>query len=356
MEKQDWDFLRELMAAPSPSGYEQPAQRRLRQEMEGVADEIRTDFMGNVIVRIRGKREDAPRVMLAGHCDEIGFIVQHIDDNGFIYFNPIGGIDQHIVPAQRVYVHTASGPILGVVGKKPIHLMDTKDRETVVKFKNQYIDIGTSSKTETEKLVAIGDPVTFTAELEVLQGDRLTCRAFDDKAGAFVVAQVMKEIRRLGGATADVYGVFTVQEELGLRGAKASAYGVAPDVGIAIDTTFASDCPDIDKKEVGEMKLGGGPIIARGANINPKVFELLRSIAREKAIPVQVEAIARGTGTDANVIQTNRDGVAAGLVSLALRNLHTPAEVISRTDMENAVKLLAAAVMRIERREDFIPE
>jgi endoglucanase len=355
MNQHDFDFLKELVEAPSPSGFEQPAQRRLRSEMEGVADELRTDLMGNVIARVRGKRKDAAKVMLAGHCDEIGFIVQFIDDNGFIYFQPIGGIDPHIVPGQRVKIHTATGPVLGVVGKKPIHLMEPKDRETVVKFRNQFIDIGAADKEGTEALVAIGDPITFAVTLERLQGDRLTSRAFDDKMGAFVVAQVLKEIHRRGGADADLYGVFTVQEELGLRGAKSSAYGIAPDVGIAIDVTFASDCPEIDKKELGELKIGQGPILSRGANINPRVFQLLTATAREKGIPFQVEAAARATGTDANVIQVNRDGVAAGLVSVPLRYMHTPVEVLCEADLDNTVKLLAEMICRIGTREDFIP-
>ena len=216
MNKKDLKFLQELVETPSPSGFEQPAQRRIRKELEGIVDELKTDLMGNVIACIKGKGKNNPRVMLAGHCDEIGFIVQYIDDSGFIYFSPIGGVDPHLVPGQRVHIHTDQGPVLGVVGKKPIHLMEAKDRETVVKFKNQFIDIGSPSKDETASLVNIGDPVTIAVKLEHLQGDRLTSRAFDDKMGAFIVAQVLKEIRRRGPVKADVYGVFTVQEEVGL--------------------------------------------------------------------------------------------------------------------------------------------
>ena len=163
MHKKDLRFLQELVEAPSPSGFEQPAQRRIRKELEGVVDELRTDLMGNVIACIRGKGENNPRVMLAGHCDEIGFIVQYIDDDGFIFFKPIGGVDPHLVPGQRVHIHTDNGPVLGVVGKKPIHLMEQKDREVVVKFKNQFIDIGCANKDETASLVNIGDPVTVRA-------------------------------------------------------------------------------------------------------------------------------------------------------------------------------------------------
>jgi len=293
--------------------------------------------------------------MLAGHCDEIGFMVTYLDDNGFIYFAPIGGVDAHLVPGQRVHIHTLSGPILGVVGKKPIHLMEQKERETVVKFRNQFIDIGCSDREEAEALVAVGDPVTFAVGLERLQGDMATSRAFDDKMGAFVVAQVLKEVRRRGPAPVDLYGVFTVQEEVGLRGATASAYGVNPDVGIAVDVGFATDFPEVEKKEIGEFKVGKGPIITRGANINPALFDLLIATARDEGIPYQTMGAPRGTGTDANVIQLSRSGVATALVSVPLRYMHSPVEVLSFKDLENTVRLLAGLLYRIDDCKAFIP-
>jgi endoglucanase len=355
MDERDFAFLKELVATPSPSGFEQPVQRILRRKLKGVADKLRTDVMGNVIARIMGQREDSPKVMLAGHCDEIGFMVTYLDDNGFIYFAPIGGVDAHLVPGQRVHVHTASGPVLGVVGKKPIHLMEQKERETVVKFKNQFIDIGCDDREEAEALVTVGDPVTFAVGLERLQGDRATSRGFDDKMGAFVIAQVLKEVRRRGPAPVGLYGVFTVQEEVGLRGATASAYGVKPDVGIAVDVGFATDFPEVEKKEVGEFKVGKGPIIARGANINPALFDLLIATARDEGIPYQTMGVPRGTGTDANVIQLSRNGVATALISVPLRYMHSPVEVLSFKDLENTVRLLAGLLYRIDDRKAFIP-
>ena len=355
MQDKDFAFFKELVETPSPSGFEQPAQRVIRRELEGVVDQLQTDVMGNVIARVDGIDADAPRVMLAGHCDEIGFMVQYIDDNGFIYFGPIGGVDAHLVPGQRVNVHTAAGPVLGVVGKKPIHLMEPKDRETVVKLKNQFIDIGCADRKSAQELVAIGDPVTFAVGLERLQGDRVTSRAFDDKMGAFIVARVLQEVRRRGSAPVHLYGVSTVQEEVGLRGGKTSAYGVDPDVGLAVEVGFATDFPDVDKKEIGEIKVGQGPVIARGPNINPMLFELLTTTAREDNIPFQVMAIPRATGTDANVIQLNRSGVAAGLVSIPLRYMHSPVEVLSLSDVEHAVQLLAGLMYRIKDRAMFIP-
>jgi putative aminopeptidase FrvX len=354
LEDKHFSFLKELVETPSPSGFEQPAQRVMRRELEGAADEVRTDVMGNVIARIAGP-DGAPRVMLAGHCDEIGFMIKYIDDNGFLYFAPIGGVDAHLVPGQRVHVHTAAGPILGVVGKKPIHLMEPKDRETVVKFKSQFIDLGCSDRNSAEDLVSVGDPVTFAVGLERLQEDRITSRAFDDKMGAFIIARVLQEVRKRGTPPVDLYGVSTVQEELGLRGGTTSAYGVKPDVGIAVEVGFATDFPEVDKKEIGEVKIGSGPIISRGANINPALYDLLLRTAREEGIPCQIVGAPRATGTDANVIQLSRGGVAAALVSVPLRYMHTPVEMLSLADLDNTIRLLAGLMYRIGDRGMFIP-
>ncbi len=354
MNEQDFAFLKELVETPSPSGFEQPAQRICRREMGTVADELRTDVMGNVIARLAGP-EGAPRVMLAGHCDEIGFMVRYIDDNGFLYFAPIGGIDAHLVPGQRVYVHGAGGPVLGVVGKKPIHLMEAKDRETVVKLNQQFIDIGCDKAEEAKKLVAVGDPATFAVGVERLQGELVASRAFDDKMGAFIVCQVLQEVKRRGSVPVDLHGVTTVQEEVGLRGATTSAYGVDPDVGIAIDVGFATDFPGGEKKEIGEFIVGKGPIISRGANINPARFDLLLATAREEQIPYQLMGAPRGTGTDANVMQLNRAGVAAALIQVPLRYMHSPVEVLSLADIDYTIRLLGALMPRLAEAKSFIP-
>lgn len=355
MNDKDFAFLKELVETPSPSGFEQPAQRIIRRELFGLADDIHTDVMGNQIVKVTGSGENLPKVMLAGHCDEIGFMVKYIDDNGFIFFAPIGGVDAHLVPGQRVKIHAAGGEVLGVVGKKPIHMIEPKDREIVGKLKNMFIDIGCSDRKSAEALVSVGDPATFAVGVERLQGDRVVSRAFDDKMGAFIVAQVLKEVKQRGAAPVDLYGVSTVQEEIGLRGGTTSAYGVNPDVGIAVEVGFATDFPEVDKKEIGEIKVGKGPIIARGANINPVLFDLLMTTAKEEGIPVQVLAAPRATGTDANAIQLSRGGVAAALVSVPLRYMHSPVELLSLEDLDNAIRLLASLVYRIESSKMFIP-
>jgi len=353
MDDKDFSFLKELVETPSPSGYEQPAQRVVRRQLDGVADELRTDVMGNLIARLNGT--GGPKVMLAGHCDEIGFMVQFVDDNGFIYFGAIGGVDPHLSPGQRVRIHTVSGELPGVIGKKAIHLIDAKDRDTVIKLKQQFIDIGCSKREEVEKLVRIGDPVTFAVGVERLQGDRVTSRAFDDKMGAFIVAEVIKRVKQRGGAAAELFAVSTVQEEVGLRGGATSTYGVRPDVGIVVEVTHATDYPDVEQKEIGRVAIGKGPVLARGANINPVLFELLLQTAREEQIPVQVVGVPRATGTDANVMQLSRGGVATALIGIPLRYMHTPVEVLSLADLENAIDLLTALVGKIDGRQSFIP-
>lgn len=354
MNDQDFQFFKELVEAPSPSGFEQPAQRVIRRALDGVVDELRTDVLGNVIATVNGPA-GAPRLMLAGHCDEIGFMVKYIDDRGFLFFAPIGGVDAHLVPGQRVTVHAAGGPLPGVVGRRPIHQLETGERDKVMPFKNQFIDIGCADKAAAQALVAIGDPVTFAVGVERLQGSRVTSRAFDDKIGAFVVAQVLREVRRRGDQQVTVVGVSTVQEEVGLRGGTASAYGVRPDLGIAVEVGFASDYPDADHKHAGEVKLGQGPILARGPNINPALFELLTATARSEGIPFQVMGIPRASGTDANVMQLSRGGVATALVSVPLRYMHTPVEVLDLDDLQHAVQLLATLCAGITPGHCFIP-
>ena len=363
MRKESLDFLETLMNQPSPSGYEQPAQRIFRDRVGQYADEVQTDVLGNVIAKLHGRtlkdsKPAGPVVMLAGHCDEIGFMVRHISDGGFIHFAPIGGVDPHLVPGHRVTVHTGRGPVRGIVGKKPIHLIEKKEeRSRVVQFKNQHIDIGAKDRKAAEKLVSVGDPVTFATGFEFFGSGLAAARGFDDKVGSFLVAETL---RLLAGAKkklrATVCAVSTVQEEIGLRGARTSAYHVDPDVGIVLEVGHATDYPDIDKKTHGDIRLGRGPIVYRGANINPKVHEILTAAARSEKIPLQLVGSPRGTPTDANVIQLSRAGVATGLIGIPLRYMHTPSEVLSLKDLSWAARLVSAFVLRLSEKTSFIPE
>lgn len=353
MRPESADFLQSLLEAPSPSGFEQSVQQIVRSYAEPWADEIRTDVHGNVIAV---KNPDAqPRVMLAGHCDQIGLMVQHITDEGFLHFSAIGGIDVPLLPGSRIYIHTAQGPVLGVIGRKAIHLLEADERKkAAAKISKLWIDIGTKDKEAAEKLVQVGDPTTFELGLHQLSGDLVAGPGFDDKVGAFVVMEVLRLLadRRLDCA---LYCVSTVQEELGLRGARTSSFGIEPHVGIAVDVTHASDYPEADKAVTGEIKLGAGPTIARGANINPVLHRLLVDTARECDLAYQPEPAPRATGTDANVMQIARAGAAAALISIPNRYMHTPVEVVSLSDVEVAGRLIAETVARIDDQIDFTP-
>ena len=356
MRKESLKFLEQLLAAPSPSGYEQPAQRVFRDYVTPYCDEVSTDVMGNVIAIVAGKGKNLPKVMIVGHTDEIGLQIKYIDDRGFLYFAAVGGVDAHLTPGKRVTIHTSTGSLMGVIGKKPIHLMDAKDRDSVVKLESQYIDIGAKDKKEAQKLIRVGDAVTFESSFTRLQGDRVASRGFDDKAGCFVVAEVLRQVKAGGKKLGiDLYGVSSVQEEIGLRGGTTSCYTVNPDVGICVEVDFATDQPDVEKKHNGEVGLGKGPILTRGANINPPLFDLLTATAEKEKIAVQFTANPRGTGTDANVMQISRGGVATALVKIPLRYMHTPVETISLGDLEAAAKLIVAALGRITSKEEFIP-
>lgn len=346
-------FLKDIIQTPSPSGFEQPVQRLVREYASQFADEISTDVHGNVIaVKNPG---GYPRVMLAGHCDQIGMMLTHISEDGYLYFAAIGGIDAAVVPGLPLCVHGRQGCVPGVVGRKAIHLMKPEERDKARHdLADLWIDIGAKNKEEALKLVQVGDPVTFALTFQPLQQDLVAAPGFDDKVGSFVV---MEALRLLSGKKLKcaLYAVSTVQEELGLRGARTSAYGVDPQVGIAVDVTHGSDYPGGDPKRTGEVKLGAGPTICRGPNINPILRELLETNADKKKLPWQIEPEPRATGTDANAIQISRAGVATALVAIPNRYMHTPVEVISLADLDSAAQIIAEGVAKIKPDTDFTP-
>ncbi len=346
-------FLRELVDAPSPSGYEQPAANVYRDYVSRFADSVSTDVMGSVHARLEGA-EDGPSVMLAGHMDEIGFMVTYITDDGFVAFKPIGGVDAHLLPGSRVDVHTKEGALRGVMGRMPVHLLEDEERKKVAKMHKLFIDLGMPAEQVKEK-VRIGDPATFAVGLEEFGDGMAVARGFDDKMGAWAVAEALRIVKEAGPPKGDLISMATVQEEVGLRGGETSAYSVDADVGIAVEVGHATDYPDVDKRNHGEFKVGSGPVIARGPNINHKVFELLVEAAEAEDIPYQIGGEPRGTGTDANVMQLSRGGKAAALLSVPLRYMHTPTEVLSLQDLQHVAELVAAFVKRLEPGTDFTP-
>lgn len=353
MRKESYEFLQEILESPSPSGFEQPVQRIVRRRVERFADRVETDVHGNVAAILNP--EGAPRIMLAGHCDQIGMMVRYIDENGYIFFDAIGGIDPSVLPGTPVTLHTEHGPVDGVIGRRPIHVLKPEERGAKLEMRNLWIDIGTKNKKETEQVVRVGDPITFRLEVVRLGQDRVTAPAFDNKCGTFVVMEALRlcSIRKIKPA---LFAVSTVQEEVGLRGARTSCFGIDPQVGIAVDVTHATDYPDMDKRIGGDLSLGAGPTIPRGASINPKLASLLIETAKAKRIPIQFEAAPNSTRTDADVIQLTRAGVATALVGIPNRYMHTPVEVVALSDLEAAAKLLAETIARIDRRTEFTPQ
>ena len=352
MRKESLDFLKRMLKTPSPSGFEEKIQKVCRAYAQPFVDEVYKDVHGNQY-HVRNKDADI-RVMLAGHIDEIGLMVNTLDDNGFIGFVPIGGIDTAVLGGQRVWVHGAKGAAPGVIGRKAIHLTPEADRNKALEMHKMWIDIGAKDKKDAEKVVAIGDPITIDAGYLELRDNKVIARGFDDRIGAFVCLETMRLIARRKLDVA-VFCVTTVQEEIGLRGATTSSYGCNPHVGIAVDVGFATDHPNGEGDRYGKTMIGKGPIIDRGPNINPVVHKGLVAAAKKLRIPIQHAAAPRGTGTDANAMQLSRGGVATGLVSIPNRYMHTPVELISLKDAENAARLIAEWVCALKPKASFIP-
>ena len=345
-------LLKSLLETPSPSGYERPIQDVVRAYAAGFADEVRTDLHGNVIACCNPS--GSLRVMFAGHCDQIGLIVSQIDDSGFIYSQPIGGWDPQQLIGQRMTIWTSTGPIAAVIARKAIHLLNDEERKQAVKQQDLWLDIGARSKAEASELVRIGDPVTLQLGFQAMRNQLANAPAMDNKTGLWVVLEGLRRAK-LRGLKCALYAVSTVQEEIGLRGAQTSAYGIDPQVGIAVDVTHATDCPTIDKRQQGEVSLGKGPVIFRGPNMNPHVTERLLATSQALSQPFQLAAIGRATPNDANVLQICRGGVAVGLVSIPNRYMHSAVEMISLEDLDRAADLLAAFAANLEGHEDFRP-
>ena len=354
MDETRLDFLRTLIASPSPSGFEQPVQEVIRTEISKYADAIRTDVHGNVIASLNS--EGSPRVMLTAHCDELGFIIRYIDEQGFLYFAPIGGFDPSTLPGERVHVHTPKGPLLGVIGSKAIHLMDSEERSHAPNLKNMWIDIGVSGRDEAQLLVPIGSVATRAQQLEILRDELVVSRALDNKSGIFTIVEAMRRLHNKRDAIkAGVYFVSTVQEETGLRGVRTSTYEVNPQVALIVDVTFASDHPETSKRMLGDVKLHGGPGLTIGGFTNPRVYQLLVNAATQADIPYQHDIQASYTNTDNDFVQISRGGVATGLINIPCRYMHSGSEIVSLKDIDNAAKLVVGFVLALDNYTNLIP-
>ncbi len=345
-------FLERLLGAPGVSGYEQPVQQVVREFAADFADEVSTDTHGNVVATVAPGRP--VRLMFDGHCDQLGMVVSHVDDLGFLYFQTVGGWDPQQLVGQRVHVWSSDEPVAGVISRKAIHMLTDDEKKTVVQPKDMWIDIGAADRADAETVVRIGDPVTVQLGMQELRNGLVAGPAMDNRTGVWVVFEAARRANAEGVACS-LAVASTVQEEIGLRGARTAAFGIDPQVGIAVDVTHATDCPTIDKRQRGEIGLGEGPVIVRGPNVNPRVGERLRSLAAEKGLPSQTAALGRAASNDANPMQITRAGVATGLVQIPNRYMHSAVETVSLADLDVAADLLAAFACTLSEDDDFVP-
>lgn len=346
------EFLEKLVTTPRATGYEFPAQRVIKSYLENDVDKMEVDRVGNLCSIINPESEF--KIMLAGHIDQIGLQIAYIDEKGYLWIKPLGGFDTSTLPGKRVKVVSEKGEILGVIGKKAIHLMKPDERTKAPEMEKLFIDIGCTSDEEAKKYVDVGDFAVFDYGYSRLGNNNLAVAAgFDDAIGAFIVAEIMKLLAKDKNFYAGVYGVSTVQEEIGLRGAHISSEAIKPDIGLAFDVGFAADAPEIEKKQVGDTKLGGGPIISIGPNFNPLVVKRLFEVAEKNNLPYQRHAANRGTGTDANAIQLS--GAATGLLGIPNRYMHTASEIVSLDDVKNIILIVVEFIKSIKEGDSFLP-
>jgi putative aminopeptidase FrvX len=341
-------LLDELLRAGAPSGYEGPAAEIWRQAASFA--ELSSDGIGSSIARLG---DASPLLAVVGHIDEIGLVITHIDEKGFLWFAPVGGWDPQILVGQRVQILGKGGAVLGVVGRKPIHLLEAEQRKKVVELKGLHIDIGAGDRDEAAELIRVGDPVVIAAEPMPVAGERLVSRAMDNRLGAYVALESLRRCHQGEGPGGSFAAVAAVQEEIGLFGARTAAFELRPDLAVAVDVTHATDAPGVDEKEIGSHPLGSGPAIGRGSTLSPKVFELLVETAEAEGIEHSISASGRGTSTDADVLQISRSGIPTGLVSIPLRYMHSPVEMVDLRDVEATVELLAAFGSRLRADVDL---
>lgn len=354
MNPESKEFLEKLLKESGVSGFEENTQRVWRKRTKKFADKVDTDVMGNSIAILKPDLDF--KVMLAGHCDEIGLILTHISDEGFLYFDKIGGIDRSVICGSHVDILTENGKVRGIIGKKAIHLETITEQGKVPKLKDLYIDIGAKDKKDAKKVVAVGDSVTFIANYTELRNGIFTSKACDDRVGAFVVSEVIKILfKNKNKLKVGVYAVATVQEEVGLRGATTSAFGINPNVGFAVDVGWTSDTPDANKKELGEVELGKGGILHPGPANNRILYDLVKSVGKSWKIPIQIQSSGYPNGTDTAAIQLSRAGVATVLISIPNRYMHTMVETCAYADLENTAKLIANTILKIKPNMSFIP-
>jgi putative aminopeptidase FrvX len=341
------ELLHNLLTAPGPPGHESEPARVWRKAAEAFADEVTTDTLGTTVARVNGSGE-RPLMAVVGHIDEIGLLVSHVSDKGYLHVVQSGGWDAQVLVGQRVQVFTRDGIVPGVVGRKPPHLTDADERKKAVELKNLHVDIGARDGDEARSLVSVGDHALIAAEPLDLPNGRLASRALDNRLGVFVAIEVARRVKEAGGNAGPVAGVAAVQEEIGAHGARVMAYSLEPALAVVVDVTHATDAPGVDPGEVGDHGLGSGPVITRGAIVSRAVNDLLDDVAAAEGIACATEASGRQTGTDADTVHLSRTGVATAVVSIPLRYMHSPVELVDLADVEAVIRLLTALALHLE--------
>ena len=339
------DLLRDLLGAPGPSGYEGPANDVWRNAASFAT--VTSDSLGSSVARI-GAEDARPLFAIVGHIDEIGLVITHADEKGFLYFAPIGGWDPQILLGQRVRIQAKNGPVAGVIGRKPIHLLRGDARKKVVELRDMHIDIGASDGDQALERVRIGDSAVIAADPMSLNGRRLVSRCLDNRLGVYVALEALRQVEQSGALKGQMAAVAAAQEEIGGKGALTTSFSLRPNLAIAVDVTHATDAPGVEEKEQGRHHLGSGPVIGRGAILAPQIFERLVDVAEQNDIPYTIEASGRDTHTDADAIQISRAGIPTGLVSIPLRYMHSPVELVDLDDVEATIELLAAFATSLE--------
>jgi endoglucanase len=347
--------LLDLLSARGPSGYETAPVAVWREAASAFA-EVSTDLVGTPLARVAPKQglEDSPRRLLVmGHIDEIGLIVTHIDDQGYLWFRPVGGWDAQVLVGQRLVLDSEAGPVTGVLGRKPVHLSREEDAKKVADLREMHIDIGARDGDDARERVRIGDVAVIDSAPAELPNGRLTSRALDNRLGSYVALEAARLVAAGGGAEWELTAVAAVQEETTFGGSRTSAFALEPDAAVVVDVTHATDAPGVDVKEAGKHELGSGPVLSRGTIINHALFGLLYKSAEAERISFTVDASGRGTGTDADAVHLSRGGVPTALVSIPIRYMHSPVELVQLDDVEACARLIAAAAMRLDSGTSF---
>jgi putative aminopeptidase FrvX len=346
------ELLQSLLTAPGPSGRETAPARAWREWCGAFAEDVRADHLGSSMARVPGNA-GGPTLAIIGHIDEIGVHVSHIDDDGYLRFGEVGGWDPVVLVGQRVRISTRTGPITGVIGRKPIHLLKGADREKAPAIKDLHIDIGAKDGDEARAQVRIGDAGVIDGAPVQMLGDRVASRSLDNRVGCYVAAEAARLVAAAGGAPGDVVALAVTQEETTFAGARTSAFALEPDLAIVVDVTFATDQPGVDLGPITKHGLGSGAVIARGTALHPRVTDLLADVAEEEELPFTLESLGRMTGTDADAVHSSRTGIPTGIVSVPLRYMHSPVELVSVADIEVASQLIAAFARKLEPGMSF---